>query len=833
MNNIHGIVGHRDLRDHFCVGHHVHRIGRAPVPALRKPAALYCLGIRERSERAKGVWIRLEQTPVEEVFVVRVERRLHRVVAVGRAHAGRIIRLARRVPDVQLVAIGQVVSVRVKLADGERKVVRRVAELLEVEFLRHVLEERRERNGVHALDGDRVALGIDSRCAGLRRRRVVAVEVVHRRVHHDDVRREGVHIAVRDIDDVCRRTNKELTIHLEHSVHRVARLRVTGFEARVHDKPVRDGSGGVRRHHDVQEINIVSHHIIRTGEIRVVEERVSAVGDFPAVREAVAVGVGVPRVGAVVVLFRILEAVAVGVGVVLGLVGLDVDGRNPLCHVLDAVGLPVLVDVRVLHHDDRGRDARPRGRDLERDWRVEILRVSRDLAGIAPCLVSVTHSVRVGVDERHHVVAAGRDAVEHCVRGNDVERLREVVGERRDLVVAGKADARDGLGREVRRLVHANHDVGENRLGRTEVPHVGREAPVAGVGIASVHACRELRRLAPHVRRELSVQLCDAPEVVGGVGERLAHVGVRPERAAIHADDGHEVGRRIHDVAKSFIGRDLERERVVSSGRLPGQRRTRRGDGVAVVCARAARGGRDEGRGELPRERVDRLGRAVVEIDGVCRGADCLGLKASETLGIGEELCPVEVPFAVGEEICLGEGLSVAEVERLGINCTRLDGIAVDRGAHDADARHFVALRRNVEHDGGGAERDLEGCAVEANVHVADKASPAVSRNDERICTLLEAIADKRRLKESVRHLAGHREHGVGLAEILVGVSNDRHVGRAIGHTADTNTDVRQRLAAIALGLFDFVPDNLAGNVIKNNWAQHVKFLAIRTIIAS
>ena len=233
------------LQHVLLVRHHVVRRREAPERLLliRRRASQ---AVRHREHVAvlrhqRGQCALRERPPVEVAVVVRVIRGLRRIVAVGGAGRSEVEGQCRVVPrcvaDIQLVAVRQVVGVGVELVDRKREVVRRVAavELLQVVLLRHVLQERRERNGIHALD---YLLGLFAvfTCdlldrSRLRSGRIIAVEVIDRRVHDHHVRHERVGVGVRHVDAVRRRTHVELAVDLEDRVDRVALLRVALLEA--------------------------------------------------------------------------------------------------------------------------------------------------------------------------------------------------------------------------------------------------------------------------------------------------------------------------------------------------------------------------------------------------------------------------------------------------------------------------------------------------------------------------------------------------------------------------------------------------------------------------
>ena len=740
-------VGDSELRCNLGVGHHVHRVGLAPVPAGRHPAVGDRLGVRERSKRAVHLGLRLEQRPVEEILVVRVERSPHRIVAVGGAGRAEVEGQCRVVPhgvaDVQLVAVWQVVRVGVELVDREREVVRRVAELLEVVLLRDVLQVRRERNSVNALRGRRVAIGVNGRGAGLRRGRVVAVEVVHRRVHHHHVGRHvAVHVAVRGHRTVGRCADEELAVHLEHGVNGVAHLRVAVLKAGVDHEPVGHGARRVGGDHDGQGVFLVRHHVVRAGEVGVGEERVGAGLDLEAVRQAVAVRIGILGIGAIVVLLGVGESVAVRIGVGSNrFLGLDLRRGNPAVKsgLFEAVGRPVLVDVRIFHHEERGGRHRLRGLHLECGGRPLVRGVRADLVHVAPALPRVALEVAVGVDERHQVVGAGRDAVEHDVGADNVERLCEVVRECGDGIAANEVLAGDRLGREVGRFIHANDDVGEGCRRRAEVAHFGCDAAIARIGVLNVHRSAERRNRAP-VAVRYSVNGRDAPEVVLAILKLVAHVEVGLELAAIRRGERHEVRGGVDDFAEGVVLRHLEHERGSTFRRLPHERGTRGFVHVDMVLGCAGRRGRDELGRERAREGVDRRGIAPVEIDRVADGADVRRRNAG-CERIRDEVRLVKVVLAVLEEVGLGEGLALAEINSLRIDRARFrERRAIDGGALDAHARGVIGLRTDIERDCIGAERNFNVHVVEADVRLG-KASLCAARHDERVETLLQAAA--------------------------------------------------------------------------------------------
>ena len=323
-----GVSDHRDQDVGLDVCHVV--VLRRPVPPVLVRAGeatrAYHTEVKgrrvvERRQRRRQFRILLLQVVVEEVVVVRVIRQLCDVVAVGGTGIRVVIRQRRIVPhgvaDVQLVAVRQIVGVGVELVDRKREVVRRVAEFLQVELLRHVLQEGGERHGVSARLGSgrlcrlpvRVRLpvrgsgcGCGSGCSRFRRGRIVAVEVVDRRVHHDNVGHVTVSVSVHHVLTVRRCSHVELAVDLEHGVNGVALLLVTILEAGVDRIAASHLAGIVRCDHHLQRIQLVRHHVVHTGHISVREERIGTMVYFIAVRDSVAVSVGLERICAVVVL---------------------------------------------------------------------------------------------------------------------------------------------------------------------------------------------------------------------------------------------------------------------------------------------------------------------------------------------------------------------------------------------------------------------------------------------------------------------------------------------------------------------------------------------------
>ena len=374
-----------------------------------------------------------------------------------------------RVPDVQLVAVGQVVRVGVKLAHRKSKVVRRGAafEFLQVERLRHVLQVRRERNGVRALDG---LFGLGAVFASdsllrsrLRRGRVIAVEVVYRRVHHHHVRHVGVGVVARNVGTVRRRAHVELAVHAEHVVDSIALLRVAILEAGVHDVIVRDhaGIGGVRSDHHLQVGHCVRHHVVHAREARVVEERVGADGHFVAIRDAVHVGVGEVGIGAEIKFGVVTEAIAVRI--VVGM--LPFHGRVAVdlrLEVLKDVEDVVRVPVGVLEVHDHVRRACVRF-DCER---VEAGGVKSELGRVAPRVVRHAHLVvRAAVRRVLHV--PGRDVVRpvrlNLEFGGVLTGIKRRVRDRERLAKVGRPE-------------RADHEVlGRNRLSRRRVHNLNAD----------------------------------------------------------------------------------------------------------------------------------------------------------------------------------------------------------------------------------------------------------------------------------------------------------------------------------------------------------------------
>ena len=561
---------------------------------------------------------------------------------------------------------------------------------------------------------------------------------------------------------------------------------------------------------------LVGHHVAVDRVVGVWRERIGAVLLFPTVGHSVAVGVGVVRVGAVVFL------VAVGGAVFVRVVGAGrhLGGRNPARHVLQAVGRPVLIDVRVLHHEEGGCGRQLGGRHLKSHGRVEVGGRGAHLADVAPGLVGVPDTIGVRVDERHHVVAAGRDAVEDDVPGRVGGDLGEgssrVVDERRDGAGAADAPAGDRLGREVGRLIHAYDDVVERGVRRAEVPDLSRKASVSRIGVRRLDGGAERDGVAPDSLSELGIQLRDAPVVGRLVVEALAHVEVWLELAAVRRRGGHQVRGGIDDVCEVRVLRDLQRECRVAVRRLPHERRAGHRDDVAVVGAHPARSGRNGDAVELARERRRGVRRVVADIHLVVGGEH---LVESGVGSVADEPPPVEVPVAGPQEVGLGERLAGGEVEPLRPDRARLRLLAVDRRAHHTHERlpRRVRLRRHVEGDGVGLERDFDLDAVVADVHIADEARLRAVDRDERVGALLQSVADERRFKHPANDRAIDGKHRVGLLKPLVAVRRERHVGRALVDAVDPDMDVRQRLAAVGLSRFKLVPGELTGNIVLNN----------------
>ena len=683
-------------------------------------------------ERGHGLGqraVRLRRVP-EVVAVVRVVADLGR----GRREdvGVRDAVLLRDVPEVQLVAVGERVAVRVRLPRGHlADQVARGLDLRQVVALGRHLPEARERNRVRALSEGRVALGVHRLGAGKRRRRVVAEEVVHRRVHHHDVRRDApVEHAACVIEAV--RVHVRGRLRHEREAHEVRR-RVEDVVRRVHDVDV------VALHRGRELAADERHHVVRRREG---PERRLLLGRRvrEAVRHREAVVVRRHQLGQRPVLKRTVVEVQVVRRVVPVLVRERVGGADV---ELPAVRQPVHVRVELA---SRGRDeaervlgevlpavgvrrrvrrvgprVHARGRRVEAEVRVDAVVDERHVllrervAGAEVGELTVGLPVgneRAGVvveprrlDEvrRRAVLGNGHHVVRAAVRRSRHDRphargdRHRALGER---PVVRKRVELGEVGRVVDLLLERGHGLGQRAVGLRRVPEVELvvrvEDDVRGVGAdrREIDVCRVNRERGVRVRSEPSlgvgVRECDiefpavreAVRVVVEAADRERRVEVDAERRqVVRRRHVLPVGRERHGVRAGDLRGRLVALPVGRSHRL-GRHCRRVVEAEPVVHRRV-----DEHDAPL-RERVRRdVGRGGPFVG---RGRDKGLVRVGELEGpVGELAVDVEdVAHAVRlEDVCVDLGVCHVVVG------TGEVGVNIERVCADGD---FVAVRDAV-----------------------------------------------------------------------------------------------------------------------------------------
>ena len=487
----------------------------------------------------------------------------------------------------------------------------------------------------------------------------------------------------------------------------------------------------------------VGHHVAVQDAGAVFRERLGPREDrLPAVGHQVAVGVPAARVRAHFILFSVRKAVAVRIArgdwIRAALVRRAGALRDHL-HFLEAIRHVVAVHVRVFHDDDRAGQRVDAGLDGQRRRMIVNAQLHRRLQ-VAPRLVRVANAVRVEVDERHRVVAAGHEAGErgHAVvfRIEPEERggRRRPVRQRLHARVAGEAQARRRIPGEVRVLVHAHDHLRDGRRAGAEVADVELEAGVARlervvrIGLAvqapATHPDVELGRIGPEAFRRLvlRVHLGDTPEVVRAVLQLFAHVDRRLPGTVVGG--GQEVRAGIpDDLRKVRVLRNLQLERRHLVRSRPDKLRTGRvdvpGGGFGRTHGDRLRARRIEG----ACERHDvRCVRGVADQDGVRGGPDRVrsdgGLRR-----VLVQVLPVEVERILVHEIGFREPVAHVEIDVARPHGARIGFDAVDGRAHHPYALDAVSVDREAH--AGGVVRQQDGHLghrVPAHVHVADEA---------------------------------------------------------------------------------------------------------------
>ena len=558
----------------------------------------------------------------------------------------------------------------------------------------------------------------------------------------------------------------------------------------------------------------IGHHVVgdehigvRRDGIGLGEQRLPAIGHAVAIRIPVACG------GSELAFKVVGEAVSVGV---VDGAALRLRRRHPAAHVLQAVRRQVLVDVRILHHHERGGRSDLRRGYAERDGRPSVRHIRADSAGVAPALPRIANAIAVLVNERHHVVRSKVDAVKHHVLRDGKERLGGIPHERRNGIVALKVHPGNRRGREIRRLVDAHDDIRQGRLGRAKVPHLGRKAPVPRFNHCGINGGAEGRDLAPCVLTELGVELRHAPVIRRPVLQAVTHIDLGGEPATIGIRDRHEIGGRVNDVGEIRVLGDLERKRRVADVGLPLQDGTGGGDDVAGVRARASRPRRRFRPREAARERGEHVRSRLALVDGVFHRVDFINRDAREGSRIRGELVPVEVELVGLHEVRLGERLALRKVDGPGVDHARSRLLAIDARAHHAHeglAGGLAILSRDVEGDGVRRERDLYVHAVKPDVHVAREArrlahvqlavAVQVGERHERVLALTEIplvrLAEGELLDAADVHETRHPAHApesprqvimVHMGFKFPGDQRIRHISVPIGGCGKINLDV-------------------------------------------
>ena len=506
----------------------------------------------------------------------------------------------------------------------------------------------------------------------------------------------------------------------------------------------------VRRYDNRDAHLSIRHDIAVDGVVGVIGERIGLGEDgFPTIGHSVTVGIPDERIGSVaVLLFFVSKTVAIRIFIRRQAGG---RGTRPVLHIFEAVGDVVLVDVGVFHDKQRLREGRSRLGDLDRDRRPDIRHAIGDAVRVAPRFIRVALAVAVCVDKGHHVVAAGSDAVEYDIRGDRREGARKVVRKRGDIACSGETLACYRVAGEVGRLVDAHHDICELVRRRTEVAHFCGEASVARVGVGGVDSRSELGGVAPIeiVKRHavvLGVDGRDAPVVVRVIQKFLTDVSIGLEDITQLRRRVHQVRVSVHGAAEVRICRELDNECCAGHLGDPLQGGTRRVDRVADITVGACNLGLDtRDKGAL--ERLYRCRVVATDVNLIVCAND--GVRINARLeSVFDEILPVEVIVAVGDEVRLGEDASACQVDRLRVDHPSDRSVFVDGGSHDADIGFGFVLR------GDGEASGRLGRIGELNVELGDLIPTNVD-----ILRIAEGFAF---VKVAVAVKVGKRDEGVG-----------------------------------------------------------------------